>query len=162
MSHPLGVGSSLLSQPNTFTAAQTFTSIAETGKTTTYNNVATGGIGVIPVYGTPATLTGQSANITATNLYAAAPAGLYRVSYYYMTTTIGNAVTINITLSWNDGTQAQSASGATIAMQTLGALAQGSQILFSAAAQNISFTTSQSGALGAARYSLYAQVEQLQ
>ncbi len=101
----------VLNLAQSWTAIQTFSSTALTGKTTSYNNIATAGIGVIPVYGTPATLTAQSANITPTNLYASAPAGVYRVCYYYMTTTAGNAVTINIVLNWNDGTQGQSASG---------------------------------------------------
>ncbi len=81
------------------------------GKIKEYNNVATEGAGV-PFIVDRVGITGRTTNIAATNCTNTDVAGEYRVSWYIICTnsTGGSppADDMDITISWNDGTQAQS------------------------------------------------------
>jgi hypothetical protein len=108
-------------------------------------------------------LTAQNASIGDTLLYAvpAAAAGIYRVSYYLITTTAGNAVTCLATIKWTDTEQAQVVASATIDISTDADFEYGSMVLYSVASQNINYATTVSGPIGAGVYSLYLRVEAL-
>lgn len=151
-------------------AATTGTQISTTG-ISKYNSVDTAGSGVAPIYGSIA-LTNQSASIGTTNLYAAAPAGLYRVCWSQtIATAAGVSSSLLTTIGWNDG----AAKTSTLASLNGGAYqttADGSNTqystmgncisIYSAAAQNITYaTTYASNAASAMKYTLNATVEKL-
>lgn len=88
--------------------------IAQTGKTTTYNNIATVSNGTPSELGT-ADLTAQSAAVAATTIYTPAASGMFRVSVVLQVTTaastssvLGGTTGVVITYTEPDGSVAQS------------------------------------------------------
>lgn len=157
-----------------------FTTVTTTGKATTYNNVATAGIGVVPVWGV-SSLTGQVAAITATTLKATGTspgAGQYRIAAYVASTVVcatpGTAA-VGITLTYTDDIGTKTAQtlplvvngGVTLAT-TVGLgnttnSAYGEANFFAAATTNIQFaTTYVACTAGTGTYSIRVALEQLQ
>jgi len=113
-------------------------------------------------------LTGQTNSLAAQTMLTgnASSAGLYRLAFYFKTTTAGNpGDTVKATLSWNDGS-AQSMDVPmesalsivnTLDLGTLNAFVQGSVVLKAAASQNITFTTTVSKT-GSPQYSLDCRI----
>ena len=105
---------------------------------TKYQNVATYGIGVVPVYAS-VNLTNQSALINATALQvggAMAPAGLYHISIYAATHTAGTGG-VTITIAFNDGNGSQTL---LIALTLNGAIAPTTPYtIYTAGAANITY-----------------------
>lgn len=88
--------------------------IVQSGKTTTYNNIATVSNGVPSEYGT-ADLTAQSAAVAATTIYTPAASGMFRVSVVLQVTTasstssvLAGTTGVVITYTEPDGSVAQS------------------------------------------------------
>jgi hypothetical protein len=114
--------------------------------------------------GTPITLTGQTAAIGTTNLLTNAPAGMYRASFYLVTSHVsGNSTSVSVTLNWTDTVQAQSQPSLFgTSLQILGDESTGNVFpLVIAQGTTISFSTQLSGAVGTGVYSLYAQLERI-
>jgi len=72
------------------------------GKTTTYNNIATAGIGLVPVYGETAPSATKTANFTALSYTPPATAGRYRVGATITTTSSTNTGTLQVTVDYMD------------------------------------------------------------
>lgn len=114
----------------------------------------------IPVEFAHLDLSNQAASIGTTTLYTTpAAAGIYRLSYYLITTTGGNAETVLATFGWNDGQAAQTVATGTIAVNTDNDFEQGQVIMSLAASQNITYATTVSGALGTGEYALFVRLE---
>ncbi len=143
----------------TFLGGVTASSLALSAKASTYNNLATAGIGVTPVYWTVG-LTGQTASLATTNITASCSAGLYSLSYYLKTTTAGTAGTVSVTLNWNDGT-AMTVTSATASLSSTTGLSQGTQVIKCGAASTVSYSTTVTGVTGSPQYSLDIAIEQL-
>ena len=116
-------------------------------------------------------LTAQTGSIAAVTLLTGttATAGMYRVSAYMKTTTAGTAGTVKATVAWNDGSaqtmdvplMTTAGAAATVPLNTLNAFGQGSVVVYAAASQNISYTTTVSGATGSPQYYIYVRIEKL-
>lgn len=116
-------------------------------------------------------LTAQTGSIGAVTLLTggASTAGMYRVSVYMVTTTAGTALdVVKATVAWNDGaaqtldvpllTTAGAATNLDLA--TLNAKAQGSVIVYAAASQNITYTTTVTKT-GTPQYAIHVRIEAL-
>lgn len=178
--YPVTTGVYALGAPaNRLTNAYVTTAFDANGTTTygaagitKYNNIATAGSGTAPIYGSIA-LANQSASIGTTNLYAAAPAGLYRICWRQkITTPAGTSSSLLVTIGWNDGAARTSTmwvdpvagtTGTTADATNTSTGARGNCItIYSAAGQNITYaTTYASNAAGAMKYSLDMTVEKL-
>jgi hypothetical protein len=125
-----------------------------------YNSIATAAQGVPPIRGTQS-LTAQNAAISATSVYASAPAGLYRLCFNAATTTSGTGTTATVSVIWNDG-NAKTFTSATFALNAVDVTGQanGCQIVRAAASTNIQVSTA--GTFGTSVYRLDATVEALQ
>lgn len=113
-------------------------------------------------------LTGQVANISASNLVASPAAGLYRVTVYIVqtvaATTSGTLPQVQITYKDNDsGATLTVNATATVSTNTVGTLTQATLILNSAAATTISYATTGYASSGATAlaYALHIRVEML-
>jgi hypothetical protein len=108
-------------------------------------------------------LTGQTTSISSTTLYAvpSGAAGLYRVSYSLIDTSVGAAGTLTATISWNNGTGTPSQTTSSLNLTSLGAEVSGNFTFYSAASQNISYSTTATSVVGSPTYSLYLRVEYL-
>ena len=116
-------------------------------------------------------LTAQTGSIAAVTLLTGttATAGMYRVSAYMKTTTAGTAGTVKATVAWNDGAaqtldvplMTTAGAAATVPLNTLNAFGQGSVVVYAAASQNISYTTTVTGATGSPQYYIYVRIEKL-
>jgi hypothetical protein len=105
----------------------------------------------------------QSASIASTPLYAvpAGGAGLYRATIDNLITTVGNNVTVSTAILWNNGVITTSGATTSISFANNGN-EQGSIIEFySISGQNISYSTTVSGAPGAGQYALRIRLEYL-
>lgn len=82
----------------------------------TYNQIATAGMGLPPIYAAPAYSSGNAANVTATNLQCGAAicaAGFYRVVVYTDTTNAQSGTgTVQSTIGWTNGAARSSSSTA--------------------------------------------------
>lgn len=116
-------------------------------------------------------LTAQTGSIGAVTLLTggASTAGMYRVSVYMVTTTAGTALdVVKATVAWNDGaaqtldvpllTTAGAATNLDLA--TLNAKAQGSVVVYAAASQNITYTTTVTKT-GTPQYAIHVRIEAL-
>jgi hypothetical protein len=137
------------------------------GSITFYNNISTVSNGIPAIYGT-VDLTAQTSAIGATTIYAnpATPAagGQYRVCYLALTKKAGDAVNLALQLSFttpDDSSTAQSIASANVAINTVGAYAQGCPTIVAKASTNIQYATTLSGGIGAGEYSLWVKVEKL-
>ena len=116
-------------------------------------------------------LTGQTGSIAAVTLLTGttATAGMYRVSAYMKTTTAGTAGTVKATVAWNDGSAqtmdvpliTTAGAATTISLSTGNAFGQGSVVVYAAASQNITYTTTVAGATGSPQYYIYVRIEKL-
>jgi hypothetical protein len=130
----------------------TFATITQTGKTTTYNNIATEGYG-IPAIVDNVSLTAQSASINSTNFTNAGTAGDYQLNYYLETTTLLiTAGTVMLTVAFTDDAGATTVTSAALPMTALG---RTSGILpITLASGSVSYSTTVVGVPGTARYAL--------
>lgn len=117
-------------------------------------------------------LTAQTGSIGATTLLTGgtSSAGMYRVSVYMTTTTAGGGgATVKATVAWNDGAAqtldvpllTAAGVGATLDLTTVNAHGQGSVIVYTAASQNITYTTTFTAGTGSPQYSIYVRIEAL-
>lgn len=127
---------------------------------------------VIPQTVAQVNLTAQTASIGNTTLYAvpANGAGIYRMNWDFITTTAGAAGTVMATLGWNNGAAAgKSRNSLTTSLAGLGnelesdsgsTNSQSVWAFFSAASQNIQFSTTVTGGAGS-QYSFRMRLEYL-
>lgn len=115
-----------------------------------------------------ANLTAQVAAIGTTILYAVpvGKAGLYRFSYDIIITTVGTGGNINAVLQWNNGVATNSWQPAGVPVTVLGTeplvlSTQTSGIIYSAASQNITFSTLFNSITGAVQYTFRGRLEYL-
>lgn len=101
-------------------------------------------------------LTGQTGSIGTTTLYAVPSngAGMYVVYADVIVTTAGTGGTVAVNTGWNNGTTAAGLNSTAFALTAQGE--QGALIgnFYSAASQNITYSTSVIGATGNPQYSL--------
>lgn len=112
---------------------------------TVYNSLATAGQGIVPIVAFAATT--PTTPVGSTNILASAPAGVYRVTFYYVVTTagtVGTAITVNLT--YTDAQQAQTNSTLTSSGLVQGQFVQGTLVVQQQAAGNISYTVTETGA----------------
>ncbi len=111
-----------------------------------------------------ATATAQSANITSTNLQinsAVVPAGLYKVVVYTRTSTNGSAGTLAVTIGWNDGGGALTATPI-VAMDLTSAVSSSGEIIVRAdGTNNITYSTTITGGTGSPAYAIYIALERI-
>lgn len=93
---------------------------------------------------------------------ATPPKGLYRLSYYLVTTTPGTSGTVKATFVWTDSAAPRSVDSATLAFGTLAAPASGSLVVQSDGINPITYTTVIDSAVGDPEYALYITLERLQ
>lgn len=119
-------------------------------------------------------LTAQTGNIAATTMLTAhaGSTGMYRLSFYFKTTTAGTpaVAVVKATVTWDDGTAGQTRdvtllSGVTALavnhdLGTLNATSQGSLIVYAAASTAITFTTTGTYT-GSPQYTLRTRIESL-
>ena len=143
--------SSSSSQPSTAVLASTIASPV-------YRASALGLTGLV---GKPTDQLKQSASIASTRLCTAASnaAGVYQISAYLLTSTVGSAGTCTLTVAWNDGSASQS----TTLTLTLSGTSSKFVIVpvYLPAGQSISYSTVVSGASGSPTYDLHLRVEYL-
>lgn len=132
------------------------------GKLSSYNGLSTQGNGT-PVEVINLPLTGQTAAIASTTLYAvpSAGAGLYRIGAYVVTSTAGTAGTIGVSFGWNDGVQAQSSAALNVNANTLGSVNSATILVRANNSTNITYTVTFTGVTGTPQYTLYLTVETL-
>jgi hypothetical protein len=133
--------------------------VTMTGKMVKYNNVATAGIGLTPVYWTVG-LTGQTSSVGSTNVTTTAGAGVYKITYYLKTTTAGTGGTVSLTLNWNEGT-AMTVTTGTASLSSSTGVVSGVQVIKAGASSTISYATTVSGASGSPQYSLDIAIQQV-
>jgi len=104
-------------------------------------------------------LTAQTANLGPTNIVAAVPAGVYRVSVYHFCSTAGAAGTLATTIGWSDGTARTKKPAADIQLTSTANFDQGTLVLRAAAVTNITYQTVITGGSGTPKYDLYIRVE---
>jgi hypothetical protein len=110
-------------------------------------------------------LTAQTDTIGDTNLQVnggVAPAGMYRVSYYLVTTSAGVSGTVKATFGWTDLAAARTQDSATITFGTLATPATGTIIVQADGIANITYATTVTAAVGSPEYALSITVERLQ
>ncbi len=90
-------------------------------------------------------------------------AGIYRVSYSAIDTTAGTGTdALTLIIGWNNGTAAQTASPpAPLTLVSLGAEIAGDIFMYSAASQNITYSTTITALAGSPQYSLRLRIEYL-
>lgn len=110
-------------------------------------------------------LTAQSASIGSTNIQVnggVAPAGLYRLSYYLVTTTAGTSGTVSATFGWSDLAAARTSVSATDTFGSLAAPVTGTVIIQANGVANITYLTTVTAAVGSPVYALNVTLERLQ
>jgi len=106
-------------------------------------------------------LTGQTTALGLTNVYANAPAGVFRLSWYMIVTTPGSAGTITVNLNWTDEAAAQTATSTTGTITSF-VIAPGTIVFHTAPSTAITVSTAFNSVTGNPAYALYVQLEQLQ
>lgn len=131
-------------------------------KITTYNGRNTFAEGV-PSIVVATDRTGNNTAIGTTSLVASAAAGMWEVSFYFYVQTVGNAVNLTGTISWDDGISAKSVTTANIACNGLNSsslIGQPGIVTFYASAGTvISYATALSGAIGVGFYGVRIRVK---
>lgn len=138
------------------------------GTISKYNNISTVSNGV-PSEVATVDLTAQTANIGSTTLYAvpSTGAGLYRISAYWIVTSVGTTSTLpSLVLGWTDrdNSTAQSTTTApgTPTGNTLTTLAGLSSVISAKASTNLTYQTTNYASTGSAmQYALRIKVEAL-
>lgn len=90
------------------------------------------------------------------------PAGLYRLSYYLVTTVAGTSGTVKATFGWTDPGAGRSVDSATLTFGALASPVSGSLIIRSSGALSISCETTVTDPVGDPEYALYITLERLQ
>ena len=141
-----------------------FVNLALSGPATTYNGLVTAAQGLPPIIES-VSLAAQAAAIAATPLLTGSTttAGLYRISYYHVTSAVdATSGDSQLTLTWNDGSAAQSLA-VTALTDVLGNYQQGSVIVELAASENIDYAVSYaSNTAGDYKFGLNITLERLQ
>lgn len=108
-----------------------------------------------PIVSSPA------ASIASTVLYTtqSVELGHWRAILTLITSTAGTGGTCTVTLSYNNGSAAQSVTSSSIALNTLGSEAQLVQSFYQGGAQNISYSTTVAAATGSPAYTLRIKFE---
>jgi hypothetical protein len=110
----------------------------------------------------PIAFVGQGASISSTPLTASDKAGarLYRVNYYIVVSQAATtSSSVTLTLTWNDGVLSQTSTTAS-PTNTLGSYVSGSVVLYGAASQTVSYsTTYASSGATSMQYALFLRVE---
>jgi hypothetical protein len=144
----------------------------------TYNGRTTAGPGLVALYGSPVSSTGNTAAISSTTLCstAACPAGQYVVDYYIDSTvsctTVGSAA-VSVTLGWTDETTAKTqqlsltgagiSGGNSMALGNTSNFGSGALSLWSAGGAAITYSTSYTACTtGIGTYALRIAVRQVQ
>lgn len=127
-------------------------------KITKYNSNTTVGNGVSTIVGNVA-LTGQTGNITSTNIFTPPVNGMYKVTSYRECTTAGSAGQASIAIAWNDDNGAQSSSQA-LSLSSVG-YTTATYIVRATTAASISYSVTLSGVTGSPVYALFLVVERL-
>jgi hypothetical protein len=129
---------------------------------TELNGVSTAALGIAGIFGSDSRDT-QAASIASTPVYTSAPVGTYRFCYdLRVTQAATTSSSILITQIWNNGTAKTSAFAATTT-NTVGDEQGSCSILYSAAGQNISYSTTYASTGGTPmQYSVRVTVERLQ
>lgn len=110
-------------------------------------------------------LTTQAASIGSTAIQVnggVAPAGLYRLSYYLVTTTAGTSGTVSATFGWSDLAAARTSVSATDTFGSLAGPVSGTVIIQADGVANITYLTTVTAAVGNPRYALNITLEALQ
>jgi hypothetical protein len=106
-------------------------------------------------------LSAQAAVIGTTALFASAPPGLYRANVSLILTTTGTSGNLVANILTTDDLQAETIAAATISAITATSQSNGVVVFENNATQNISYSTTNSGTFGSARYSLYIVLERI-
>jgi hypothetical protein len=107
----------------------------------------------------------QIASISPTDILiggASLGAGLYRLSYYLVTTVAGTSGTVKATFDWTDAGAARVVDSATITFGTLADPSSGTLIIQLTGADPIRYSTTVAAAVGDPQYALYIALERLQ
>lgn len=125
------------------------------GLVSSYNGVATVANG-IPAEYAQINLTAQTASVASATLYAvpSSGAGFYVAIVDTICTTAGTAGTVSTSLGWNNGSASASAATGPMSLSTLGSETTQIFTVYSAASQNITYSTTVSGATGSPQYSI--------
>lgn len=111
-------------------------------------------------------LLAQTGDITDGSLLingsASVTAGLYRLSYYLVTTAAGTSGSVKVAFTWVDLAAERTVDSATITFGTLAAPASGSLIIRAANATGIGYATTVTSPVGDPEYALYITLERLQ
>ena len=125
-------------------------SVVVVGNTT----AASGTLGVV-------SLTGQTGSVASTNLLTGntTSAGMYRVNVYAVVSTAdAGTSSLTVTVGWNDGVQAQTDTSITIPTNlSSGKTGKGTVVLYSAASQNVTISTTLAKTNSPA-YAIYARI----
>ena len=131
----------------TFTGTVTIPTLAISGKISTYNGQATAGEGVAPILIFNATT--PTTPVGSTPILAAAPAGLYKVTFYAVVTTAGVGGTdIQLNFVYTDAFGAQTQQAAQITALATGQIMEGVFVIQNQATNNISYTITETGTYG--------------
>lgn len=132
------------------------------GKFTTYNNLSLADLGLPIVVGTPQHVTGQTANIGATNIFASAPVGTYEAHVGCRTTTSGTGTTATFSVIWTDEGGTKTFTSPTWALNSVTVSGQINQIfpLHATASSNIQYSVT--GTFGTSVYACDAWVTRTQ
>lgn len=100
--------------------------------------------------------TAQTASISTTTAYAvpSGGAGVYLIIVDMICTTAGTGGTVSASLGWNNGAATGSTASGPISLSTLGNETTQILTVYSAASQNITYSTTVSAASGSPQYSL--------
>jgi hypothetical protein len=137
------------------------------GLFTTYGQKGTAGEGVSAIFASVATTgatTTQSGTLRVGG--AVAPAGTYRVSTYMVVTTANTLGNLDVSIGWNDGTAARTATNGTNGQPTdisTGAtnFAQGSTIVVANGVNDITYAFTVTQTTGTSTFSNFATLERL-
>lgn len=121
------------------------TATNSSGVITSYAGQPTAGQGVAPILAVQTTT--PTTPVGATNILAAAPAGLYEIDVYFVVTTpgtVGTGITLN--LSWTDAQGARTDSTLTVTGLVAGQVMKATFFVEQQAAGAISYTITETGA----------------
>ena len=137
------------------TSDPTFQALSSSGIIASYNGIATVANG-IPAEYAQVNLTAQTASVASATLYAvpSSGAGFYLAIVDTICTTAGTAGTVSATIGWNNGSAAATAASGAMSLSTLGNETTQIFTVYSAAIQNITYSTTVSGAAGSPQYAV--------
>jgi hypothetical protein len=105
-------------------------------------------------------LTGQTADISSTNLITSPSAGLYSLDIYMLCTTAGTAGTATLTIGWTDDVGSTTSTPvSTFSLSTQGRIT--ARQLIRVSSGNITYSVSRAGVTGSPQYALYMQLERI-